>query len=117
MFFYSGGGKTPWNSWVTCEEIIEDDYIGRVYQVDPSGTMSPRITGMGKLGRYESFAYDESTAVPTFYVSRDAGDSVWTRFTPNDFGMYCYNQTSDAARWCTLNNGNLDYLVVSGNET
>lgn len=110
----SGGGKTPWNSWVTCEEIIEDDYVGKVYQVDPSGEIPHRLTAMGGLGRYESFTYDATTEIPTFYVTRDMAKSVLTRFTPNATGMECYNQKDDAARWCTLENGSVDYLVTSG---
>ena len=66
----SDGGATPWGSWITCEEIITDEYVGKVYQVDPVGEMPTRLTAMGELGRYESFAYDISTPVPTFYVSR-----------------------------------------------
>lgn len=51
---------------------------------------------MGELGRYESFAFDDSTTI--FYVSRDTGDGV----------VY---------RWCTLANGAVDYLLTSGDET
>lgn len=32
-----GGGRSPWNTWITCEEITENKYLGKVYQVDPSG--------------------------------------------------------------------------------
>jgi len=109
-----GGGKTPWNSWVTCEEIKTDDYVGKVYQVDPSGKRPHELTGLGELGLYESFTYDTSTTVPTFYVTRDAPYGVLTRFTLNDAGISCYNQAKDYDRWCTLNNGDIDYLLLSG---
>jgi len=111
-----GGGPTPWNSWVTCEEVndIENNYTGRVWQTDPTGLQLPVVTAFGELGSYESFAYDTSTTVPTFYVSRDAEFGVLTRFTPNTEGMECYNKEGDYERWCTLNHGDVDYLLISG---
>ena len=109
-----GGGATPWNSWISCEETKSDDYIGKIYQVDPSGTRPHEVTAMGGLGWYESFTYDNSTSVPTFYVTRDTPYGALTRFTPNATGMACYNQVDDYDRWCTLNNGDIDYLVISG---
>ena len=104
------GGKTPWNSWMTCEEISG----GKVWQVDPTGTTSVLLSAMGSLGYYESFAYDIGTEIPTFYVTRDASDGVLTRFTPNATGMECYRKSADLDRWCTLNHGTVDYLLISG---
>lgn len=107
-----GGGKTPWNSWATCEEADG----GRIYQVDPSGVRSHSKTSMGQLGHYESFAYDDRDDAerPTFYATRDSRRGSLTRFTPDDKGMECYNQRTDYDRWCTLNHGTLDYLHISG---
>ena len=85
--------------------------------MDPTGARVPASTAMGGLGSYKSFAYDDGTSVPTFYVTRDATDGVLTRFIPNDQGMACYNQTNDYDRWCTLDHGRRDYLVISGQET
>jgi hypothetical protein len=107
-----GGGRTPWNSWVSCEETD----FGRVYQVDPSGLMEKNKTDLGTLGAYESFAFDvrADAEKPTFYVTRDAKNGVLTRFTPNDEGMRCFNKANDYDRWCTLNHGTIDYLLISG---
>jgi uncharacterized protein len=107
-----GGGKTPWKSWVSCEEIDE----GEIYQVDPSGSRDPVKTDLGSFGHYESFAYDDSPDAfrPTFYVTRDSSRGSLTRFTPNSIGMECYNQANDYDRWCTLNHGTRDYLLISG---
>ena len=115
-----GGGKTPWDTWVTCEEghwFGETPYVGRIYQVDPSGTRPHEVTAMGELGYYESFAYDDSTAVPTFYATRDHENATLTRFTPNAEGMACYSQPLNQDRWCTLNHGTIDYLLISGGES
>lgn len=109
-----GGGKSPWSSWITCEETKTEDYLGKVYQVDPTGERPHELTAFGELGMYESFAFDDSTDVPTFYVTRDDPFGVLTRFTPNAAGMECYNKPNDYDRWCTLNHGDIDYLVLSG---
>jgi uncharacterized protein len=107
-----GGGKTPWNTWVTCEEID----FGKVHQVDPTGSRSPSKTAMGNLGHYESFAYDDRADAkrPTFYVTSDSNRGPLSRFTPNNRGMECYNEKNDYDRWCTLDHGTVDYLLISG---
>jgi secreted PhoX family phosphatase len=68
---------------------------------------------MGKLGKYESFAYDNETKVPTFYSTRDGDAGLITRFTPNQKGYECYSQLDDYDRWCTLEHGNIDYLITN----
>jgi hypothetical protein len=104
-----GGGVTPWNSWVSGEEITD----GGLWQIDPRGIRAEARTGLGSLGKYESFAFDTSTAIPTFYATRDFKNGVLTRFTPNAQGMECYKKTADLDRWCTLDYGTLDFLLIS----
>lgn len=51
-----GGGITPWNSWVSCEEYSN----GQCWQVDPKDEIEPQITKLGGSGgRYESVAVDD----------------------------------------------------------
>lgn len=69
---------------------------------------------MGSWGWYETFAYDDQTEIPTFYVTRDDAFGFITRFTPDQNGMACYNSPNDDDRWCTLNHGRNDYLLLSG---
>ena len=66
-----GGGKTPFGTWVSCEETSG----GQLYQVDPSGRESPRVLTLGADGgHFESFAYDVRDAKrPQFFVTEDAG--------------------------------------------
>jgi secreted PhoX family phosphatase len=65
-----GGGKTPWNTWVSCEEVLD---IGQLYQVDPTGNRPPELMPMASEGgMWESFAYDDRDQdVPRFFVSED----------------------------------------------
>lgn len=51
------GGKTPWNTWVSCEEWPS---TGQIWQVDPFGRRKAEKITIGKMqgGRYEAFAVD-----------------------------------------------------------
>jgi hypothetical protein len=104
-----GGGKTPWNSWVSGEE--RDN--GRAVQIDPQGIRAPVVTAIGDLGNYESFAYDDRTTIPTFYMTMDDAKGVVTRLTPDNAAYTCYLQSTDYDRWCTLESGTLDYLLLT----
>ena len=76
-----GGGKTPWGSWVSCEEKPG----GLVYQVDPYGVRTPQNMTMGaEGGTWESFTYDlRNMSEPHFYLTEDASRGAVQRFTPN----------------------------------
>jgi len=104
-----GAGKTPWNSFVSGEEVSE----GRFVQVDPYGIEPLRILeSLGDLGWYESFAYDIHSDMPAFYTTRDHNNGIVTRFTPDEQGYACYLQPNDYDRWCTLEYGTIDYLYL-----
>jgi len=65
-----GGGRTPWNTWVSCEEV---EFDGKIYQVDPLGVREPQEMTLGSAGgRWESFAYDvRDKDVPRFFATED----------------------------------------------
>jgi Bacterial protein of unknown function (DUF839) len=99
------GGRTPWNTWVSCEEYDN----GRCWQVDPTGqraaaTISMTDTGRGK---FEAFAFDVRNAnEPHFFVTKDDEWGELRRFTPD----------ATSLSWDTLHGtGKLDYLVVTPN--
>ena len=80
------GGRTPWDTWVTCEEA----YLplrGHCWQVDPLGQRrSQKLTMSGFWGgTYEAFAYDvrpTTQTPPSFYITEDASDGTMRRYRP-----------------------------------
>jgi hypothetical protein len=75
------GGKTPWGTWVSCEEF--DD--GKIWQIDPLGIRSPEVLSMDQAGGFfESFAYDmRDTKQPRFFVTQDKPRGPVRRYTPS----------------------------------
>lgn len=90
-----GGGKTPWNTWISFESASGngddggDD--GRVWEIDPFGKEAARITALGGGGggdgnnNYRSFAhYVRNRNRPRFYVAENEADGALRRFTPDE---------------------------------
>lgn len=79
------GGPTPWGTWLTCEEIREDDH-GFVFEVLPqegeSDLSKTPIRSMGQF-RHEAVGIDPLTGI--VYLSEDAPPrSHVYRFIPNE---------------------------------
>lgn len=77
-----GGGRTPWNTWVSCEEV---EFMGLIYQVDPTGSREAQLMTLGSSGgRWESFAYDiRDKENPRFFATEDHNKGTVRRFTPD----------------------------------
>ena len=76
------GGRTPWNTWVSCEEVRG----GQCWQVDPTGVRKPEATAIGGFwgGEFEAFAYDvRNSSSPYFFVTEDAKDGALRRYSPS----------------------------------
>ncbi|GKZ00419.1 hypothetical protein MPSEU_000994800 [Mayamaea pseudoterrestris] len=100
-----GGGYTPWQSYITCEETTN----GRIYQVDPAGIRKAEIITMGletNGGSFESFSsYTKNASFPQFFATEDTSTGVVRRFVP------------DSPNWedpwtMLTGTGSVDYLLV-----
>lgn len=83
------GGPTPWGSWLSCEEIEENEVAGGekphglVFEVPSStdGLVDPTpLTGLGRF-KHEAAAVDPATGV--VYLTEDLADGLFYRFVPN----------------------------------
>ena len=99
-----GGGKTPWGTWMSCEEV---DRYGQIWEVDPSGIKAPKQSVLGgKGGRFESFTYDvRNETVPRFFYTEDAPNGALRRFTPSNPDWSKTNEMLHGA-------GIVEYLVM-----
>ncbi|MFF7368443.1 alkaline phosphatase PhoX [Streptomyces tricolor] len=86
------GGATPWNTWLSCEEVSR----GYVYETDPRGaTAAVRRPALGQF-KHEAAAADPVRKV--IYLTEDEPDGCFYRFVP--------------ATWGDLSSGTLQVLVA-----
>ncbi len=105
------GGPTPWNSWLSCEEIVtqpDDVYAkhhGYVFEVPATtemGVTNPTpIKAMGRFN-HEAVAVDPDSDV--VYLTEDEHDGLLYRFIPNTPGEL-------------LDGGILQALAIKGNSS
>ena len=98
-----GGGRTPWGTWLTCEET----HGGYVHETDPFGEFASRVTSIGYLGArggsYESVAYDNRTSL-RFFLTEDSERGALQRFSPSNWR---------AGASSILEGGDTDFLVLT----
>jgi hypothetical protein len=104
-----GGGRTPWNTWVSCEEV---EFTGLIYQVDPTGERDAEVMTLGSDGgRWESFSYDvRDRNKPRFFATEDHNKGTVRRFTPE---APQWDQPWDMLHGA----GVTDFLMISPNAT
>lgn len=74
------GGATPWNTWLSCEEVDR----GYVYETDPWGVKAAiRRPAMGRF-KHEACAADPVRKV--VYLTEDVPDGCLYRFKPTTWG-------------------------------
>lgn len=74
------GGKTDWDTWISCEENAN---VGKAWQVHPFGKYDPvSITHGQQGGAWESFAHDTRDPSNLYaFLSEDFEDGVLQRMT------------------------------------
>ena len=105
------GGKTTWNTWLSCEEYGR----GQCWQVDPKGQRQPEITKLGGSGgNYEAVAVDHRRKrQPIFYVTEDSEFGALRRYMP----PYSQATNEPFTGWDTLHQegGSTSYLQFLDN--
>jgi len=128
-----GGGKTPWDTWISCEEDISnpldnEDTVSRghgyAFEVPPFGPKRPTkaipIYGMGRFRR-EAIAIDPVTT--TVFQTEDRSNSCFYAFVPDRrnraFGQIrrsgkLFALEIIASQRATCDNSALPFTVVNG---
>ena len=70
------GGRTPWNTWLTCEEFGN----GYTWECDPYGKKPAKLIGSLGSFTHEAAAVDPKTS--TIYQTEDTEKSGFYRFVP-----------------------------------
>ncbi|MDA1360437.1 DUF839 domain-containing protein [Glycomyces luteolus] len=96
------GGATPWNSWLSCEEVD----LGYVYETYPlTGAAAVQRPAMGRF-KHEAAAADPDLRV--IYLTEDVSDGAFYRFKPTTWG----NLSSGQLQVLTESGGNLAWANV-----
>ena len=76
------GGKTPWNTWISCEETYQDKH-GYAFEVNPQIKLQgyKRLSNMGRFKR-EAVAIDINDSLGCVYQTEDSPNGLFYKFVP-----------------------------------
>ena len=95
------GGATPWNRWLSCEEVPR----GRVWECDPAAAVAPVPRPLMGVFQHEAAACDADQRV--VYLTEDRTDGclyrfrpdVWTDLSHGVLEVYCLSTTTGRGSW------------------
>lgn len=76
------GGPTPWNTWLSCEEVVS----GQVYECDPQGKIPAVVRPALGTFKHEAAAVDP--VKHHVYLTEDETDGCFYRFVPDRLGAH-----------------------------
>jgi len=77
------GGKTPWNTWLSCEEKFLGDGLGLVWECDPLGVNEAIARPAMGAFAHEAVAVDD--VMQHLYLTEDRPNGKLYRFTPDNY--------------------------------
>jgi|TARA_B100000586_G_C20073543_1_gene411921 hypothetical protein len=100
------GGATPWNTWLTCEEVDE----GFVLECDPSGNKKPIKHKSLGMFKHESASVDPKTF--NVYMTEDLEEGGFYRFIPEVKSKKKANYKKGILQVANINNNNVEWMNV-----
>ena len=98
------GGKTPWNTWLSCEEVE----TGRVWESYPFGGTAVARPAMGRFNHEAAAADPVRRAI---YLTEDMTDGCFYRFVPSTWGNLS-SGTLQVLRAGTATSGSFTWATV-----